>query len=359
VAAVTTALSIPWLIFGITAGALVDRIDRRMALIVIGVLRTAVFALAAILTAAGLLPNVTLLVAAIVTGIGLVMTETASVSLTPQVVASNQLERANARLLTAELVAETGAALVAGALVSVGGSAVFVTGTLCALGGLFALIRLLRTPINEPERSRDAISRRGLLDGFRLLWSIPALRVIALIGAVINTAWTAFAATFVLFAIRPGPMNLSPWAYGLLMTVSIAGGIVGSALAPRLLGRWGNRTGIGLNIIANGVTFAAPVVLLSPWLIGAIFLIADGATPLWRVAITTLQQRAVPEEVRGRVAAAYRVISLGAATAGPAIGLALANQIGARGLFAALSISCIVMLIPFHIAVTNTSMERA
>jgi MFS family permease len=228
---------------------------------------------------------------------------------------------------------------------------------LCALAGLIALVRLLRIPIDQPEKPAGTISQRGLLDGFRVLWSIPALRVIALTGAVINTAWTAFAATFVLFAIEPGPMGLSPWAYGLLMTVSIAGGIAGSVIAPRWLDRFGSRSGVGMNIVANGITFAAPVLFLSPWLIGLVFLVSDAATPLWRVAATTLQQRAVPDDLRGRVAAAYRVISLGAATTGPAIGLAIASQIGARGLFAVVSLACFAMLIPYFARITEASMN--
>lgn len=357
VAAVTTALSIPWLMFGLTAGALVDRIDRRLALIVISLLRTGVFGLAAILAVAGVLSNATLLITALMTGVGLVMSETATVSLTPQIVATHQLERANARFLTAELIAETAAVLVAGTLAGFGGVAVFITGTLCGIAGLVALFRLMRVPLERSATAHAAISWRGVIEGFRTLWSIPALRVIALMGAVINTAWTAFAATFVLFAIRPGPMQLSPWAFSLLMTASVAGGILGSVLAPKLLGRFGNRWGVGLNIIGNGLTYAAPVLFLSPWMVGFVFLICDAGSPLWKVATNTLQQRAVPEELRGRVAAAYRVISLGAATAGPAIGLAIANQVGARGLFAVASLSCFAMLIPFLFLISHESMD--
>src|SRR5690606_1200062 len=123
----------------------------------IAVLRTAVFGIAAVLTAAGVFTNATLLIAAIVTGIGMVMSETASVSLTPQVVGSHQLERANARLLTAELIAETAAVLVAGTLAGFGGVSVFVTGTLCGVAGLIALVRLLRVPLERPATARAAL----------------------------------------------------------------------------------------------------------------------------------------------------------------------------------------------------------
>ncbi|MEZ4626329.1 MAG: MFS transporter, partial [Thermomicrobiales bacterium] len=162
---------------------------------------------------------------------------------------------------------------------------------------------------------------------------------------------------FILYAIAPGPIGLSPFGYGLLMTVSIAGGIAGSTLAPRLLARWGHRSGVGLNIFANGVTFAAPVLFVSPWMIGLVFLVSDAATPLWRVATVSLQQRAVPEAVRGRAFAAYRIISLGAATTGPAIGVAIASQTGSRGLFAILSIACFALLIPFFLRISERSMN--
>ena len=357
VAAVTTALAIPWLLFGLGAGAIVDRVDRRAALIGMGIVRTVVFSAAALLTAAGILPALTLVVVAVMTGVAKVMNETAVTSLTPHLVEKTALDRANSRLLTAELVTETLSVLVAGALAGIGGVAVFATGALCALAGLFALLRLRRYPLAAPSLPRTTDEHGGLLEGFRVLWSIPALRLIALIGAVINTAWDAFLTVFILYAIAPGPIGLSPFGYGLLMTVSIAGGIAGSTLAPRLLARWGHRSGVGLNIFANGVTFAAPVLFVSPWMIGLVFLVSDAATPLWRVATVSLQQRAVPEAVRGRAFAAYRIISLGAATTGPAIGVAIASQTGSRGLFAILSIACFALLIPFFLRISERSMN--
>jgi MFS family permease len=74
------------------------------------------------------------------------------------------------------------------------------------------------------------------------------------------------------------------------------------------------------------------------------------------VATATLQQRAVPEALRGRVAAAYRVISYGAATAGPAIGVAIAGQIGQRGLFAVAALASLAMFIPFQRVITTQAM---
>jgi MFS family permease len=133
-----------------------------------------------------------------------------------------------------------------------------------------------------------------------------------------------------------------------VVTASIAGGILGAHFAPRLLRRAGNRWGIGMNILANALTFGVPALTASPWIIGATFFVGDSASPQWRVAVATLQQRTVPEELRGRVVAAYRMISLGAAVAGPPIGVAIAELLGSRGLFAVSSIACLLMLIPFR-----------
>jgi MFS family permease len=358
VAAVTTALSLPWLIFGLTAGALVDRFDRRAAMLTAAGVRCAIYLVAGSLALAGMLPDVGLLVIAIAAGASQVITETATIALTPRLVERDQLERANARLLTAELTVETGAALIAGTLASGGTSVVCGIGVISAAIA-FAVLRRMRVPAaTTPEPTPAATRGAGLLDGMRLLWRVPVLRSVSLMGAVINTAWTAFTATFVLYAIDPGPIGLSAQQYSLLLTASIAGGIFGAHFSPHLLRRVGNRWGIGLNILANAVTFGMPALTASPWLIGMTFFAGDSASPQWRVAVATLQQRSVPEELRGRVVAAYRTISLGAAVAGPPIGVAIAGLIGSRGLFAAASLACWLMFIPFHRQVTAVSLAE-
>jgi MFS family permease len=344
VAAVTTALSLPWLLFGLTAGALVDRFDRRAALLAAALVRCAIYTAAGLLALAGWLPDVGLLAIAVATGASQVITETATISLVPRLVDRDHLERANSRLLTAELAVETVAALVAGTLASVGVDLVCGTGAGAALIA-FIVLRRMRGGASSP--AVPAASTGGLLDGLRLLWRVPVLRSVSLMGAVINTAWTAFSATFVLYAIAPGPVGLSARRYSLLVTASIAGGIFGAHFAPRILKRVGNRWGIGMNILANALTFGVPALTASPWIIGATFFIGDSASPQWRVAVATLQQRTVPEELRGRVVAAYRMVSLGAAVAGPPIGVAIAELLGSRGLFAVSSIACLLMLIPF------------
>ncbi len=358
VAAVTTALSLPWLIFGLTAGALVDRFDRRAALLTAAGVRCAIYLAAGSLALAGILPDAGLLVIAIAAGASQVITETATLSLTPRLVERDQLERANARLLTAELAVETAAALIAGTLASGGTSVVCGVGAASAAIA-FAVLRRMRVPVSSVAESMPATPRAaGVLDGMRLLWRVPALRTVSLMGAVINTAWTAFTATFVLYAIDPGPIGLSARQYSLLLTASIAGGIFGAHFSPHLLRRAGNRWGIGLNILANAVTFGAPVLTASPWLIGLTFFVGDSASPQWRVAVATLQQRSVPEELRGRVVAAYRTISLGAAVTGPPIGVVIAGLIGSRGLFAVASLACWLMFIPFHRRMTAASLAE-
>ena len=344
VAAVTTALSLPWLLFGLTAGALVDRFDRRTALLTAALVRCAIFGCAGLLALAGWLPDLGLLVIAIATGASQVITETATISLTPRLVDRDHLERANSRLLTAELAVETLAALAAGTLASVGADLVCGVGATASLIAVVVL-RRMHVPVRAEAASPNAAG--GLLDGLRLLWRVPVLRSVSLMGAVINTAWIAFSATFVLYAIAPGPVGLSARRYSLLVTASIAGGMLGAHFTPSILKRVGNRWGIGMNILANALTFGVPALTASPWLIGITFFIGDSASPQWRVAVSTLQQRTVPEELRGRVVAAYRMVSLGAAVAGPPLGVAIAELIGSRGLFAASSLACLLMLIPF------------
>ena len=51
-------------------------------------------------------------------------------------------------------------------------------------------------------------------------------------AAMINGCWSAWGALIVLYAVRPGPMGLSEFAYGLLLTTAGIGGVAGTWCAP-------------------------------------------------------------------------------------------------------------------------------
>ncbi len=125
------------------------------------------------------------------------------------------------------------------------------------------------------------------------------------------------------------------------------GGIAGTLLGGPVE-RWlGRRWLIGLNILGNALMFAAPLLTANAWLMGIAIFFGGIGGPMWGVAALSLQQRAVPAHLQGRVFAAYRFISLGAEALGPAVGGLMAQAAGIRVVFLTSLLITTLMLWPF------------
>ncbi len=126
IAGLTFAVTLPWLLFALPAGALADRLDRRRAMIGANIARAGLLAVLCV----GI-ENIWLLYAvAICVGVAETIYDTSAQSILPQVVARDLLPRANGRLFAVELTANefVGPAL-AGVVVALGATVAFGTPT--------------------------------------------------------------------------------------------------------------------------------------------------------------------------------------------------------------------------------------
>jgi MFS family permease len=357
VSLVSFALSAPWLIASLPAGALVDRLDRRAILLGINALRVALLGGLALLWLAGLVPLAVLALAAFAYGISQTFIEPAVTAMTPMVVPRDGLERANTRLIGSQLAVEALAMPLAGALATIG-LVVGLAGGSLGFGLAFGTLLLLRGNY-RPARAAQRHIAHDIAEGVRFLWRQPLLRTIALMAAVINGCWTGWAAVFVLYAVEPGPMGLTSFEYGLLLTGGGIGGILGTLLAGSVDRRLGRRWSIGINIIGNAIGFGAAALTANAWLIGLAIVFGAIGGPMWGIAATALQQRAVPDELRGRVSAVYRAIGFGALALGALLGGLLAELLGIRAVFAVTAALTLLMLVPFVRVVTDERMSDA
>ena len=357
VAGVTFAFTIPWLFFGLPAGALADRFDRRHVLLGAAALRLGVFVLLGGAALFGLVSLPALYAAALLLGVSEMLTETATTAFTPMLVAHNQLEQANTGLLGVQQGIEVVALPISGAITAIGlALAVGLSGA-GYVAALLALL-LLRGSFRAPRRAPRHLGVE-LLEGIRFLWRQTALRAIGIMAAVINACWGAWAGVFVLYAVAPGPMRLSAFQYGLLLSASGLGGIAGTLLVRPVQGGLGRRWLIGLNIVGNALMFAAPLLITNAWLMGAAILIGGIGGPMWSIAATSFQQRVVPEALRGRVFAAYRFISWGAEALGSLIGGVIAQYTGIQMVFLGSALLTALMFLPFFRSVTEKALALA
>jgi MFS family permease len=158
VAGVALAVTLPWLLFALPAGALADRVDRRIAMLTANVVRAAAVAVLAVAVVLGLGSSGAaiwmLYLVALLLGTAETVYDTCAQSILPQVVPRDRLPRANGRLIAAELTAnEFVGPPLGGLLVAAGVAVAFATPAALWAVAVGALL-LLRGGFSVPGGSR-------------------------------------------------------------------------------------------------------------------------------------------------------------------------------------------------------------
>ena len=217
---------LPWLVFGLHAGVLADRVDRRLVVIAVDLLRAGVLVVlvAALVTGAVDIPVV--LVAMFLLGTAEVFVDTTSATLLPMVVARADLGVGNARMMTARITMnELIGPSVGAALFVLGMAWPFVVQAVCLLLGALLVSRMVVPPLPATEGPRHVL--RDIAEGFRWTWGYPAVRTLTLAIVTFNVTWGAAWSVLVLYA--SDRLGLGPIGFGLLTTVGALGGIAGTA----------------------------------------------------------------------------------------------------------------------------------
>jgi MFS family permease len=337
VAGLTFAFTLPWLVFALPAGALVDRLDRRSVMLGANVVRAALLALLVVAVASHLGSIWVLYVIAVGVGVAETLYDTASQSILPQIVARDALSKANGRLYAAELTAAqfVGPPL-GGVLVAVGMVAAFATPVALWVVAVGALL-LVRGRFRLPRTERTTL-RADIAEGLRYLRGHRLLRRFAALVGLFNFTNNAMMAVFVLYAVGPGSaMRLSSQAYGLLLTAFAVGSLVGSFVTEWLQRRIGRARALLLCVVGNVVSAAMPAVTANAYAVGAAFLVGGLGVMVWNVITVSLRQRITPDRLLGRLNSCYRLLAWGTMPVGAAVGGLLAEFLGLRWVFALLA----------------------
>jgi predicted thioesterase/MFS family permease len=317
VAVVYTATRAPWALCALHAGVLADRFDRRRLLVIANVVRTAMLLVGVLVTTIHLGGIAALAATAFVLGMAETLGDTSMHSITPRIVPKAGLVRAASKmqsteLLTNLLIGPSLGGLLAGIAV---GFAFGSTALLYALSALSAA-QLLR--LTRPEPPRAGAPPVRLRDGLIFLVRRRTLCVYAVGVGVVNAGFAAFQTALPLVALRPGPLGLTPGGYGLLLG---AAGVVGTLTAlgaQRLLRAVGNRMTLIVGHLGLGGGFAlAGLYLHLPVTICAVA--ATGTVVLGSIVTVSYRQRTVPDDMLGRVTAAYRLLAFGGLPVGSAL----------------------------------------
>ncbi len=321
---------LPWLLFGLYAGVLADRTDRRGIVVAANLLRAAVLvALAATLIADQQSIGIVLVVMLLL-GTGEVFADTASGTLLPMVVAKEDLGIGNARLMAGVVTQNQliGPAVGAG-LFAAGIALPFMTQALLVALGVVLVLRMRVPAMEEPAREAHVV--RDIREGLRWTWNHTPVRTLTLAILIFNVTWGAAWSVLVLYASER--LGLGAVGFGLLTSVVAVGGLLGT-LSYDWLERHARLSSL-MRICLLTETFThLGLALTTSWRVAAAIMFVFGAYAfVWGTLSAAVRMRAVPTRLQGRVGSVYYLAVFGGILAGQAVGGAIAQVWGVTAPF--------------------------
>jgi MFS family permease len=328
ISAIGAMVMLPWLLFAIPIGVMVDRVDRRFILAGANATRSAVVGLIALLIATDRISIYWLLFSAFVIGVCEVAADTTAQSLIPQILEEKNFEKGNSRLQISETVIQgfVGAPL-SGFIYAIAIALPFFINSLgLAVAALLALsipIKYLQDVRQDDVEKEKTKFVADMKFGIKYLYNEKVLRRLVVTTASIGVCYSMGTATMVLFIIEE--LKLPEQFFGVILTIQGIGAIVGATVAPHTSKKFGRG-----NVMTFGIVSSSVVLLLqgfSPNIYVFVGLATFGgfAISQWNILLMATYQTVIPNELYGRIHGTRRTLVWGMMPIGSLLGGVLAH----------------------------------
>jgi MFS family permease len=331
VAGLMTFAFLPWLLFALPSGALVDRVDRRYAMSAANAVRALSMGGLAALIALHAGSVAALYAVAFLLGTAETVYDSATRALLPQVVARRDLDRANSLLTVEETLGQNFVG-------SPAGSALFalaVTLPLVLNAAGFAVAALLILAVRgayRPARTAAVSTvRHDVAEGVRWLARHRLLRGLSLISAA--TAVTQSMTTGVLVLYVLDVLGLPAGSFGFVVLTAGVGALLGAVVTPALARRFGRGPMLTGGAVLSAVTVGLMGIVHQVVVACVLFALGAAGIMVWNVLTMSLRQALIPQEMFGRVQGAYRTLVWGGIAFGSLVGGVVAHAVGVAGVF--------------------------
>ena len=343
--AVTALQVAPYLVLGLLAGAMADRLPRRRVMLAAqAVSATALLSVPVLQLVASLHAAHVLAVAAVVSS-AFVWFDAAAFGALPSIVGKDAIARANSALWTASTLLGIGAPALGGLLVTVlGAHDVLSVDAACYVvaGGCLMAVA---SPMGPARRGAGTLERTGLgadiAEGVAFLWGHDVIRPLTLLGVANSVAAGGVTGLLLVLVVEQLDQSSGGAALGVLLALVATGGFVAAAALPWLSGRspvgWISLGGLGIGVPAVlGLAASTSIVLA-----GACLLVWSAGNTVVILNGITLRQQLTPDHLQARVNTTGRMVAWGGTPIG-ALGCGVLAQ--ATGVGAAIATSAAVLV---------------
>jgi MFS family permease len=316
---------LPWLFFAIPLGALVDRLNRRTAMVLVQVSRVLIGATIASLVLSGDMTLWILMLLTFTFGVSEVVYDTATQSTIPSLLKGHQLERGNSRLQMADTVMQSFIGIPLGAvLYSALAFSPFLGISLCYLVAIFLILSLtktaLQTEVKETKREKLSVE---IKEGLIYLWQDKVLFRLVLTTGIDGMFFALASSTSVLFILDK--LKVPEVHFGWVMLPLAVGALLGAFLSPSLSAKFGRSQTLSVALVSacfpilvSGLFPNITVYLICGFVQG--FFIAQ-----WNILLMSTYHQMIPNEIFGRIHGARRTLVWGVMPIGAYFGGLLAS----------------------------------
>jgi len=303
---------LPWLLFAIPLGALVDRINRRVSMLLVQLTRVLIGAAIAQLLITGTMTLWALMLLTFIFGISEVVYDTATQSSIPSLLKGSQLERGNSRLQIADTVMQSFVGVPLGAIMY----AAFKFAPFAGISVLYLVAIFLVSSISKEalqgdidlKAKRPALSHE-IKEGLRYLWEHKVLLRLVITTGAVGFFYAMGQATLVLFVLDR--LHVSEVNYGFVMLPLALGSLAGAFASPRMSKRMGRSTALSIALPMASVSLLVAGLAQNVYWYLLASLVHGFFIAQWNILLMSTYHSMIPNEIFGRIHGTRRTLVWG------------------------------------------------
>ncbi|WP_411955072.1 MFS transporter [Alkalibacillus sp. S2W] len=315
ISVVSASLTIPWLLFSLHTGLLLDKVDRKLIIWISVYLRIITLIVLSVLIITNKITMLLLIICGFFIGCSKVLFDSSAQTVTPDIVPKENLEKANGMIMTARLtMSDVLGRACGGLLISISIFTPFLLDTI-----LLCLASLFIFKMKLPETIKDDYKKVKLKEGFTFIFKDHTLLMLMVIlGSLVTLLFSSTLSTQVLLVREV--LELSSFEFGVLISFSTLGSLLASNTISLFSSKFTLKTQLVVSLFVMGLCFGAVGLFYNKFIVAGLYFIGSYFIIIWNIANLSYRQRITPKHLLGRVGGVIRFFSLGFTPLGMILG---------------------------------------